>query len=154
MRLLCGLVPLDCSSTSLPGSLSRRSRICPCIDHAASYLNVFRSRRSSSQSTLTPLLYLLPFPITSLLQMVWLASPSINDSAILHTHLFLPFACAWGLQFAHTVGRMILAHITKSEFPLWDNMWLLSIVGAVDAHLPTLLGRYAKYFAMQAIHEG
>ena len=86
--------------------------------------------------------------------MLWLASPSINNSAILHTHLFLPFACAWGLQFAHTVGRMILAHITKGNFPLWDNMWLLSIVGAVDAHLPTLLGRYATSLTMHPAHEG
>ena len=49
--------------------------------------------------------------------------------------------CAWGLQFAHQVSRMILAHVTKQPFPWWDAMWMWSVVGAVDANLPALLDR-------------
>ncbi|KAJ4000283.1 choline ethanolaminephosphotransferase [Lentinula boryana] len=59
---------------------------------------------------------------------------------ILCSSLFVPFLCAWGLQFAHQVGRMILAHLTKGSFPLWDWLWVMSVVGAIDANLPRILG--------------
>ncbi|KAJ4463275.1 hypothetical protein C8J55DRAFT_539112 [Lentinula edodes] len=59
---------------------------------------------------------------------------------IRNSALFIPFLCAWGLQFAHQVGRMILAHLTKMSFPVWDWLWLLSLVGAVDANLPRIAG--------------
>ena len=39
---------------------------------------------------------------------------------------------------------MILAHVTKQPFPWWDAMWVWSVVGAVDANLPVLLGRYVS----------
>lgn len=84
--------------------------------------------------------------MTCIIQSAWLLSPHPDNSAILHSSLFLPFAFAWAFQFAHTVGRIILAHITKSEFPVWDNMWLWSIIGAVDSHLPQLIGRYAYLY--------
>jgi len=62
----------------------------------------------------------------------------------------VPFLCAWGLQFAHMVGRMILAHVTKEKFPVWDWVWVWSLVGAVDANLPLfgippLLQRSSKH---------
>lgn len=50
----------------------------------------------------------------------------------------MPFLCAWGLQFAHMVGRMILAHVTKDKFPVWDWVWVWSFVGGLDANLPVL----------------
>ncbi|KAJ3885476.1 hypothetical protein GG344DRAFT_25132, partial [Lentinula edodes] len=59
---------------------------------------------------------------------------------IRNSALFIPLLCAWGLQFAHQVGRMILAHLTKTSFPVWDWLWLLSLVGAVDANLPRIAG--------------
>lgn len=88
---------------------------------------------------------MLPFPFTVLLQVAWLSTPTPSTSSILYSPLFLPFICAWGLQFAHTVGRMILAHVTSEPFPWFDVMWLWSFVGAVDANLPRLIGRLVKY---------
>ncbi|GAW04636.1 choline ethanolaminephosphotransferase [Lentinula edodes] len=67
-------------------------------------------------------------------------TPSPELSTIRNSALFIPFLCAWGLQFAHQVGRMILAHLTKTSFPVWDWLWVLSLVGAVDANLPRIAG--------------
>lgn len=106
-----------------------------------SYSNVYKSRRQSGQSPFTPLLYLLPFPATVLLQIVWLSHPSVEDSAIIYSESLVPFLCAWGLMFAHQVGRIILAHVTKTEFPLLDATWIWSVVGALDVNLPRILGR-------------
>lgn len=106
-----------------------------------SYTNVYKSRRQSGQSPFTPLLYLLPFPTTVLLQIFWLSHPSVEDSAIIYSESLVPFLCAWGLMFAHQVGKIILAHVTKTEFPLLDSTWIWSLIGALDVNLPRLLGR-------------
>ncbi|KAJ8489961.1 hypothetical protein ONZ45_g13371 [Pleurotus djamor] len=107
----------------------------------SSYSNVWRARRSADKSVSKPLVFLLPFLFSASLQVVWLAQPAFHNSIIIHSKLFVPFLCAWGLQFAHTVGRMILAHVTSQKFPLWDWMWIWSIVGALDANLPSIAGR-------------
>ncbi|TDL26422.1 Choline/ethanolaminephosphotransferase [Rickenella mellea] len=106
-----------------------------------SYTNVYRARQKSGQSPFTPLLHLLPFPTAVALQLLWLSAPSFDNSAILHSSLFVPFLCAWGLQFAHQVGRMILAHVTSTPLPWWDWMWLCNLVGALDANAPQFFGR-------------
>ncbi|KAI0319538.1 Choline/ethanolaminephosphotransferase [Amylostereum chailletii] len=107
----------------------------------SSYFNVFKACRSSGKSVLKPLLYLLPFPASALLQVLWMNHPKLTNSDILHSPAFVPFLCSWGLLFAHQVGRMILAHVTSEPFPWWDSLWLWSILGAVDANLPWLIGR-------------
>ncbi|KAG1726148.1 CDP-alcohol phosphatidyltransferase-domain-containing protein [Suillus lakei] len=107
----------------------------------SSYRNVLKATKADGKSSLKPLVYLLPFVVSATLQIFWLLSPSYHDSAIIHSPLFLPFLCAWGLQFAHQVGRMILSHVTRAPFPLWHNMWLWSIVGVADAQLPFLFDR-------------
>jgi len=104
-------------------------------------MNVRRAMQSSKKSTLRPLLFLLPFPTAAAIQVIWLTHPAYNNSAIINSSTFVPFLCAWGLQFAHQVGRMILAHVTSSPFPWWDWMWIWSIIGAIDANLPRFLGR-------------
>ncbi|KAI0066531.1 Choline/ethanolaminephosphotransferase [Artomyces pyxidatus] len=106
-----------------------------------SYTNVYRSRRATGKSVFKPLLYLLPFPASALLQILWMNHPMLSNSNILHSFAFVPFLCAWGFQFSHQVGRMILAHVTGQPLPWWDAMWIWSIVGAVDANLPWLMGR-------------
>lgn len=64
----------------------------------------------------------------------WLhGAPEIIDSPA-----FVPFLGFWGLSFAYQVGRMILAHVTKQEFPLWNGMMGWTAVGMLDANL----GRY------------
>ncbi|KDR86099.1 hypothetical protein GALMADRAFT_235335 [Galerina marginata CBS 339.88] len=102
----------------------------------ASYSNVRRATRAQKVSTLRPLLLLLPFLFSAALQVAWLSHPRFNNSYILDSAAFVPFLCAWGLQFAHMVGRMILAHVTKEKFPVWDWVWAWSLMGALDANLP------------------
>jgi len=106
-----------------------------------SYSNVYKSRRESGQNPFTPLLYLLPFPTSVLVQIFWLSHPSVEDSAIIYSGSLVPFLCAWGLMFALQVGRIILAHVTKTEFPLLDFTWIWSVIGALDVNLPRILGR-------------
>ncbi|KZT73418.1 Choline/ethanolaminephosphotransferase [Daedalea quercina L-15889] len=106
-----------------------------------SYINVFKHRLSTKQNPFKPLIFLLPFPVSVLTEVLWLSAPTFKESAILHSPLVIPFMSSWGLQFAHQVSRMILAHVTKQPFPWWDSMWIWSIVGAVDANLPVLLDR-------------
>ncbi|KAF6753170.1 cholinephosphotransferase [Ephemerocybe angulata] len=118
-----------------------------------SYINVLRATRQSHakggnnnltarhDSNYPPLLLLLPFVVSTAIQVAWLSHPEFNHSWILHSASFVPFMCAWGLQFAHQVGRMILAHVTGTGFPVWDWVWVWSLLGAVDANLPSLLGR-------------
>jgi len=110
------------------------------INIIVSYLNVRRSTRAQKKSTLRPLLLLLPFLVPTLIQIAWLSHPQYNHSYIIKSAAFVPFLFAWGLQFAHQVGRMILAHVTSTPFPVWDWIWVWSFLGALDANLP-LLGR-------------
>lgn len=105
-----------------------------------SYHNVRRVTRAQKKSTLRPLLLLLPFVFSTLIQIAWLSHPKYNNSYIIKSAAFVPFLCAWGLQFAHQVGRMILAHVTSTPFPIWDWIWIWSFLGALDANMP-LLGR-------------
>jgi ethanolaminephosphotransferase len=104
-------------------------------------MNVFRACRASGESAVKPLLYLLPFPASVLLHVAWLNHPSLYNSDIINSSVFVPFLCIWGIQFAHVVGRMIIAHITRQPFPVWDPMYLWSIIGAIDANMPLLFGR-------------
>lgn len=111
-----------------------------------SYWNVVKAGRSAAgklraSSNYPPLVLLFPFIISTGIQLAWLSHPEYNDSYIIKSAAFIPFMCAWGLQFAHQVGRMILAHVTSAPFPMFDWVWAWSLLAAVDANLPTLLGR-------------
>ncbi|TFK70097.1 Choline/ethanolaminephosphotransferase [Pluteus cervinus] len=105
-----------------------------------SYHNVRQASKRSGKSPLQALLLLLPFVVSAAIQVLWLSHPEFNHSAIINSATFVPFVGAWGLQFAHQVGRMILAHVTSTPFPRWDWIWIWSVLGAVDANLPHILG--------------
>lgn len=98
--------------------------------------------KAAGKSTLKPLVFLLPFVVSVAFQVLWLLTPSFHDSMIIKSPLFLPFMCAWGLQFAHQVGRMILSHVTSAPFPWCNLMWIWSAVAVVDAHIPQLFDRF------------
>jgi ethanolaminephosphotransferase len=104
-------------------------------------MNVVRATKAAKRSALRPLLDLLPFPAAVVVQAFWLSHPTYDHSAIVHSPLLLPFLCFWGLQFAHQVGRVILAHVTRTPYPWWDWIWILSVIGAIDANLPWLFDR-------------
>ncbi|GLB43667.1 putative CDP-alcohol phosphatidyltransferase class-I family protein [Lyophyllum shimeji] len=107
----------------------------------SSYSNVRFAMKLAGKPRIRPLVLLLPFVVAASLQISWLAAPTYHNNDIIHSPNFVPFLCAWGLQFAHQVGRMILAHVTNTPFPCWDWLWVWSAVGALDANLPHILGR-------------
>lgn len=59
---------------------------------------------------------------------------------ILYYTLLIPFLLFWGLSFAHHVGLLILAHLTKSPFPgiIKHPLLILSVIGSLDANLEWL----------------
>lgn len=99
------------------------------------------SHSYSERTTDRPLSLLLPFAFSAAIQATWLSYPSIHKPAIIDSPVFVPFLCSWGLQFAHQVGRMILAHVTSGPFPSFDWVWIWSALGVLDMKLPDLLGR-------------
>ncbi|CAE6477493.1 unnamed protein product [Rhizoctonia solani] len=137
----------------------------------ASYRNVLKSCRKKNESALTPLVRLIPFVVSTTLHILWLAAPLTPSShltsnpitpadstvdphkgftavqvapgkdLLLHSAAFVPFLCMWGLQFAHQVGRMILAHVTHQPFPMFDAGWIWAGVSLVDAWSWKLFGR-------------
>ena len=108
--------------------------------YSPSYSNVYKTRSSTERSPYAPLLYLLPFIVTLSLRLFWISTPSFTQSRILNSSQFVPFLSSWGLQFAHQVGRMILAHITKTSIPFIDWSWPVLLVCGIDANLPHLFG--------------
>ena len=130
---------------------------------ATSYGNVYAACARAGKNVARPLLYLLPFPFTVVLYMSWLTpwkpvvlpSSSANpldvagtienktsdaEFSIINSELLVPFICAWGAEFAHQVGKMILAHVTKSPFPVWDWTWVWLALCAIDWNASTLFG--------------
>ncbi|CAE6494615.1 unnamed protein product [Rhizoctonia solani] len=137
----------------------------------ASYRNVLKACRKNKESSLTPLVRLIPFVVSTTLHVLWLAAPLTPSShltsnpvtpvdstvdphkgfttvqiapgkdLLLHSAAFVPFLCMWGLQFAHQVGRMILAHVTHQPFPMFDAGWIWAAVSLVDAWSWKLFGR-------------
>ncbi|KZT42602.1 Choline/ethanolaminephosphotransferase [Sistotremastrum suecicum HHB10207 ss-3] len=104
--------------------------------------NVTRSiKQKRTTATRPPLLNLLPFVVTMGLHVVWLSAPTPTKSFIVPSPLLLPFLASWGLQFAHQVGRMILAHVTGQGFPWWDSTWIWLSLASLDVYTPVLFGR-------------
>ena len=115
------------------------------------------------RATVRPFLRLLPFPIAVALQVFWLSGPlplplSHSPAAVGSSHqgqdrmeqpvpimnspLLVPFLIAWGLQFAHQVGRMILAHLTqRRDMPFWEWLWVWTALMGLDANAERVFGR-------------
>ncbi|KAL5536111.1 hypothetical protein ACEPAF_4216 [Sanghuangporus sanghuang] len=108
---------------------------------------------SFKRATIRPFLRLLPFPIAVALQVFWLSAPLPQAAAsanaqpgsaepIMNSPLLVPFLLAWGLQFAHQVGRMILAHLTKrKDMPFWEWLWIWTALMGLDANSQWVFGR-------------
>ncbi|KAG9083953.1 hypothetical protein FRC06_004305 [Ceratobasidium sp. 370] len=133
--------------------------------------NVRVACREKNIPSITPLVRLVPFLISTTLHVAWIAAPltpslhltsqpvtpadstldphkgfttvqiAPGKDLLLHSAAFVPFLCMWGLQFAHQVGRMILAHVTGQRFPMFDVGWVWASVAVVDAWSWKLFGR-------------
>lgn len=111
------------------------------FNSASSWRNLRVATHAKNKSSFRPVLLLIPFVFSATIQVLWLSHPEWTHSAIIDSTLLVPFLLAWGLQFAHMVGRIILAHVTSTPFPIVDWMWIWSLIGAVDANVPRYFGR-------------
>jgi len=144
---LAKIVPLSIRELPINVAFMIFSAIGLGFNIATSYGNVYKSLKKND-SVIAPIIRLLPFCLSAGLHVLFLASPLRGPDGALgggrtvtHSALLMPYMCFWGLEFAHQVGRMITAHVTKTSFPYWDNMWVWIALGAIDGHAETLFGR-------------
>ncbi|CAD6977284.1 unnamed protein product [Tilletia controversa] len=92
---------------------------------------------ASAGSSLKPLLGLLPLLVQIAGNTVWVTAQ--KQQIMVDGHAFIPFLSYWGIAFAYNVGLLIVAHVTKAPFPYWNAAAVWSVIGAIDASLPTPL---------------
>lgn len=99
----------------------------------SSIVHVMNIRRQRGQDPYQPLLGLLPLVAT------WTLVPAYLylQPAILENHL-VPFILYVGLINAYAVGRIIVAHLVKTEFPYSNILLLPLVVGVLDSLAPRL----------------
>ncbi|RKP05043.1 CDP-alcohol phosphatidyltransferase-domain-containing protein [Thamnocephalis sphaerospora] len=78
---------------------------------------------------------LLPFFVSSALAYIWLLA-----SPVLLTQHQVAFILYTGVTSSYIVGRIILAHVTKSEFPFFNIVYVPLLIGTVNACVPAVLG--------------
>ncbi|KAJ1975036.1 hypothetical protein H4R35_003333 [Dimargaris xerosporica] len=112
-----------------------------------SLLNVFQARRRQGLPVAPALLSYAPFAAMSAVAYLWLAaSPELLHQHLVAFFVFVTFA------FGFTVGRIIVAHVTKTSFPMANVMLIPLTAGAVNANLafyglPCLIPMaYEKYY--------
>ena len=98
--------------------------------------NVLKARRDRGDAPNDALLGLAPFFGSWALIIAYL---SLHPE-ILHQHL-VPFVLLVGLMNAYSVGQMITAHLTKSEFPYQNVLALPLLFGIIDTLGPILQAR-------------
>ncbi|KAM0748023.1 Cholinephosphotransferase [Meredithblackwellia eburnea MCA 4105] len=133
---------------SIPGIASLGLKDLPLNDFFLTFsgiallFNIISSSRNvlaslplphSPTSLLKPLTRLTPYILHTTFQILWLYF--LPSSYLLSRETLVAFLVFWGLTFAHHVGLLILAHLTKSEFPAaWKHPLLfVSALGALDA---------------------
>jgi ethanolaminephosphotransferase len=92
-----------------------------------SILNVIQARTSRGENSPEALMGLVPFAVT------WTLVPAylLLFPNVLHHHL-IPFIFFCGLTNAYSVGQMIIAHLTKQEFPMYNVLNLPLFIAVVD----------------------
>lgn len=102
-------------------------------DQTYSAKNVMSARRGRGEPAREALVGLIPFfSYWALIAAYLTLQPNI-----LRHHL-IPFVFYVGLINAYSVGQMITAHLTKSEFPYQNILALPLVYGVIDAAGPIL----------------
>lgn len=106
----------------------------------SSISNVMRVRRERGQDPIEPLFGLLP------LVAMWTLVPAYLylQPNILHNHL-VPFVLFIGIINSYSVGRMIVAHLVKTEFPM-NNILLAPLAFGVADGLGPHFGLWPSVF--------
>jgi len=118
----------------------------------ASLYNVYGSCRRE-KSFLSTLPQLFSLVLYTLCAYFWLGSP---HSYILKDHHFILFELTLGIVFGRVATKIILAHLTKSKFPMYTVLLIPLFGGAVLTNIPVLLNtgeiltREAEYIYLWA----
>ena len=99
-----------------------------CFNTISSAMNVMEVRRQRKENPNTALLGLVPIALTWTLIPIYLKL----HPEILHEHL-IPFIFYVGLVNAYSVGQMITAHLTKTEFPYQNVLVIPLFFGVIDS---------------------
>ncbi|KAK9685551.1 hypothetical protein K7432_015462, partial [Basidiobolus ranarum] len=103
------------------------------IHSPACFIAVRKACAKKNQSYFTALLQLFPMTVYLLGIYFWLASPG---SVVLKEHLIL-FIITVGIVFGRMATKIILSHVTKSEFPMFTVLIIPIVVGALATNAPT-----------------
>ncbi|KAK9768775.1 hypothetical protein K7432_000295 [Basidiobolus ranarum] len=102
----------------------------------ASFIAVYNTCQTKFEKYTTALIQLLPMSIYLISTYLWLASPY---SSILENHLIL-FILTIGIVFGRMATKIILAHVTKSRFPMFTVLIAPIIGGALLTNIPYVIG--------------
>ena len=103
------------------------------LKYIHSTINVLKARRARQESALPALFGHLPYVI------LWIMVPLyLQLHPTILRHHFIPFALYVGLVNAYAVGQIIVAHITKAEFPSQNILVLPLLFSILDAAGPWL----------------
>ncbi|KAL2860251.1 CDP-alcohol phosphatidyltransferase-domain-containing protein [Aspergillus pseudodeflectus] len=104
----------------------------------SSIAHVVQVRKEKGKDSIKPLYGLLPLVLTWVLVPAYLyLNPTVLDNYL------VPFGLYVGLVNAYAVGRMICAHLVKSEFP-YSNILLTPVALGVIDGTAVLFGLWSK----------
>ncbi|RKU44625.1 hypothetical protein DL546_007175 [Coniochaeta pulveracea] len=96
-------------------------------------INVVKARRSRDQPVLPVFLEWTPMAVFTISIGAWLYSP--YSTLMRENHLVL-FCVTMAFVFGRMTTKMILAHLTRQDFPMWTVMLWPLVGGAVLGNLP------------------
>ncbi|KAJ3087260.1 hypothetical protein HK102_011473 [Quaeritorhiza haematococci] len=97
---------------------------------------VIEARMKKKQSIAMALLQTLPFLSFVASMYLWAAAPG---STIVRSHVVL-YSVTVGIVFGRIATKIILAHLTKLEYPMFTVLQIPLLVAAILANAPSLFG--------------
>lgn len=106
------------------------------INTSNSTLNVFKARRARDEPTWSALHGYAPYVV------LWILVPTyLYLQPVVLKHHLVPFVLYVGLLNAYSVGQIIVAHLTKGDFPYQNILMLPLGFGVIDSLGPVLQER-------------
>jgi ethanolaminephosphotransferase len=100
-----------------------------------SFYNVYKTCQRQGRSFLSTLPQHLSFSVYVVSGYLWLASPF---SHIFEDENFILFALTIGIVFGRMATKIILAHVTKTDFPMFTVQLIPLLVGAILTNVPVV----------------
>eukprot|EP00842_Homolaphlyctis_polyrhiza_P002278 jgi/Hompol1/3050/HPOL_006314-RA len=101
-----------------------------------SIIRAIQACNAKQRSVVQALLNTLPYIVLNLAILAWITTPTsvaISQSGIL-------LVCTWGFAFGRIVAKIVLSHVTHTDYPSYWLTILPFIVGALISRSPELFG--------------